>query len=158
MRDAARFAQELARLLAEHQLRLVLVESCTAGEASSQLGRIPGISHWWCGGWIAYRPDSKVQWLKVPAKLIEEHSAESLETTAVLAEAALEATPEADVSGAITGHFGPGAPQIWMASFTWRSPAEDSLCSPLGTNWPLALAGAAKSRPLNDCWAAWPIR
>jgi PncC family amidohydrolase len=104
-------ARTLARLLARHQVKLVLAESCTAGEAASQLGRVAGISQWWCGSLVVYRPDAKFRWLHISPQLVEQHAAESPQVSEALALAALSATPEADLAGAITGHLGPRAPR-----------------------------------------------
>lgn len=103
-------ARQLARRLAARDVKLVLAESCTGGEVAAQLGRIAGISNWWCGSCVAYRPLAKQAWLGVPDHLIQQHTAESAEVAEALACLALERTAEADLSGAITGHLGPDAP------------------------------------------------
>jgi nicotinamide-nucleotide amidase len=43
--------------------------------------------------------------------LIEQYTAESAEVTQAMAREVLAKTPEATISAAITGHFGPDAPQ-----------------------------------------------
>ena len=107
MSDAA---VRLAEVLAERRQRVVFAESCTAGLVSALLAAVPGISHGLCGSWVTYREASKREWLGVPAELLERHTAVSAEVTRVMAQRALELTPEADVAAAITGHLGPDSP------------------------------------------------
>ncbi len=96
---------------ASHQ-RLVTAESCTAGLVAAQLGRIPGISETWCGSLVAYRPDSKFQWLGIDKQILEDPSRGpvSEDATRELAISALARTPEATIAAAVTGHLGPNSP------------------------------------------------
>ncbi len=113
VRSAVELATALRDQLAAAQVRLVLVESCTAGRVAAYLGLLPGISQWLCGSLVVYRSASKSAWLGVPASLLEDpqHGPVSPAASRWLAEAALERTPEADLAVAITGDVGPGAPQ-----------------------------------------------
>ncbi len=105
-------ALEVATLLAERQMKLVLAESCTAGLAAAALGRIPGISNWFCGSAVVYRTETKFAWLGVDPRKFDPPEMDGVgpQTSAALAKALLERTPEADVAAAITGHLGPNAP------------------------------------------------
>ncbi|MCC6511960.1 MAG: CinA family protein [Pirellulaceae bacterium] len=105
-------AQQLASLLAKHQRRIVLAESCTAGNVAGALAVIPGISSWLCGSFVIYRNDSKTQWLGIARDLLEDPQVGpvSQPVTLLLAQHALAATPEADLAAAVTGHIGPGCP------------------------------------------------
>ena len=103
-------ADVLAKRLADSKRRIVLAESCTVGMAAAVLGGCPGISAWFCGSAVAYRAETKSQWLGVGQELIEQFSAESADTSQAMALAALAKTPEADLAAAITGHLGPQAP------------------------------------------------
>lgn len=103
-------ARQVARLLAEHNKRVVFAESCTAGLVSATLSRIPGISQWHCGSAVTYREDTKVQWLQVRAADIRRKSAVSETIARQMARGVLQATPEADIAAAVTGHLGPDAP------------------------------------------------
>jgi len=103
-------ARQVARLLAEHNKRVVFAESCTAGLASATLSRIPGISQWHCGSAVTYREETKVKWLQVRSADIRRESAVSETVARQMARGVLEATPEADISAAVTGHLGPDAP------------------------------------------------
>lgn len=96
--------------LAKQNLKLVLAESCTSGFAASMIGGVPGVSNYFCGSAVTYRIDTKSQWLGIDAGLIETHTAESPEVSLAMALGVLDRTPEANLSAAITGHLGPGAP------------------------------------------------
>ena len=108
--DVCNSAATLAHALLERKEKIVLAESCTAGLVSAMLAQTAGVSSVLCGSWATYRNESKRDWLGVPAETIEQHSAVSLETSRHMARLALERTPEATWSVAITGHLGPGAP------------------------------------------------
>lgn len=101
-------AQQVAQLLEESNLRLVLAESCTGGMAASLLTQVPGISVWFCGSAVTYREPTKEQWLKVPQTLLAEFTAESQAASDAMALGVLGETPEADIACSITGHLGPG--------------------------------------------------
>lgn len=109
---AIEWAIALRDQLATAQLRLVLVESCTAGRVAACLGLLPGISQWLCGSLVVYRSASKSAWLGVPQTLLDDPQQGPVSSAASswLARAALERTPEADLAIAITGDVGPGAP------------------------------------------------
>ncbi len=104
-------ADALAKRLADCQQKIVLAESCTAGMAAALLGGCPGISAWFCGSAVVYREATKTCWLGIGSEQIARFTAESMEVTLAMAEAALEETPEADLAAAITGHLGPQAPE-----------------------------------------------
>lgn len=105
-------ARQLADLLAEKRLRLVLAESCTGGNVAGALATIPGVSAWLCGSFVIYRNESKAQWLGIPRELLDDPKVGpvSAQVTELLARSTLRATPEADIGVAITGHLGPGSP------------------------------------------------
>jgi nicotinamide-nucleotide amidase len=101
-------AQQVAHLLEELRLRLVLAESCTGGKAASLMTQVPGVSQWFCGSAVTYREQTKQQWLKVPQAVLAEFTAESSATSDAMALGILTETPEADIACSITGHLGPG--------------------------------------------------
>lgn len=103
-------AQLVFQALKKRNLKLVLAESCTSGLAAAMLGGVPGVSGYFCGSAVTYRIDTKSQWLGIKADLIEAHTAESPEISLAMALGVLDRTAEADLSAAITGHLGPGAP------------------------------------------------
>ena len=117
-------AKSLVDLLRDRDLRLVLAESCTGGLVSASLAAIPGVSQWLCGSAVTYREATKVAWLALDSKLIEEYSAVSAEVTDAMARQVLDRTPEATIAMAVTGHLGPNAPPpldgvVFMA-IAWR--------------------------------------
>lgn len=97
--------------LRQRELRLVLAESCTAGQVAAALAWLPGISQWLCGSFVVYRSSSKHDWLQIPSQLLDDPQIGpvSSQVSRLLAEAALQHTPDAHVSVAVTGDVGPGA-------------------------------------------------
>ncbi len=107
---ASRLASQVAALLAEHEHRLVLAESCTAGLISATLAEVPGISSLFCGSCVVYRDRTKIQWLGVDPTMLQRWSAESQQATSAIAQGVLQRTAEATLALGITGHLGPDAP------------------------------------------------
>lgn len=103
-------ARQVARVLAERELRVVFAESCTAGLVSATLSEVAGISQWHCGSAVTYRDDTKSKWLGVKPSTLRRHSAVSETVARQMAVNVLGTTPEAHVSAAVTGHLGPEAP------------------------------------------------
>ena len=103
-------AKELAAGLVSLDLRVVFAESCTGGMAAAAITSVPGVSSHFCGSAVTYRERTKKQWLEIPNEVISEHTTESAEVTEAMALAVLRKTKEADLAAAITGHFGPDAP------------------------------------------------
>ena len=103
---------ELRDKLRTGQQLLVLAESCTCGLVASELGQIPGISAVFCGSMVVYRNDSKCRWLGIDSELLESPSVGPVSETVTvqLARSVLQRTPEATLSGAVTGHLGPDSP------------------------------------------------
>jgi len=96
--------------LRARNLRLVLAESCTGGLGAALLARIPGVSEFLCGSAVVYQVETKAEWLRVPRRLLLTSGPVSHEVASAMAIGALKITPKADVSAAVTGHLGPGAP------------------------------------------------
>jgi PncC family amidohydrolase len=99
--------------LQQSGLKLVLAESCTAGLVAAELGKVPGISEFFCGSMVVYQSRTKTAWLNVATDGLEdpERGPVSQWASCSLAENLLECTPHASVAFAVTGHLGPGAPQ-----------------------------------------------
>lgn len=91
----------------------MLAESCTAGLVAAELGKVPGISEFFCGSMVVYQSRTKTAWLNVATDGLEdpERGPVSQWASCSLAENLLECTPHASVAFAVTGHLGPGAPQ-----------------------------------------------
>jgi nicotinamide-nucleotide amidase len=119
-------ARRVVDRLAGQEIRCVLAESCTCGLIAAKLGGVPGVSQWLVGSLVSYRLDAKQRWLGVPSKWLDPSGpgAVSQPVAEAMAEGALRCAPEAQVSLAITGHLGPGAPLqqdglVWIA-VAWR--------------------------------------
>lgn len=106
-------AIDVRNLLERQKARLVTAESCTAGRVAATLSSVPGVSQWLCGGFVVYRSASKNAWLNIPWDVLNDpkHGPVSQLASDLLCAAALEKTPEANWSLAITGDVGPGAPE-----------------------------------------------
>ncbi|MEM6469259.1 MAG: CinA family protein [Planctomycetota bacterium] len=103
-------ATEVAKILVEREVRLVLAESCTGGLAAATLAQIPGASSWLAGSMVVYQEASKSCWLGVDRETLSEHTAASAPVAHQMAMGALQQTPHADLALAVTGHLGPNAP------------------------------------------------
>lgn len=105
-------ACRLYDVLATQEKRIVFAESCTGGRVAATLCELPGVSSYLCGSFVVYRSGSKQAWLGIPAHVLDDPDVGpvSPEASRLLATAALQATPEADIALAITGDIGPGAP------------------------------------------------
>jgi len=104
-------AKRLSELLEEHDLKIVFAESCTGGLVSATLTRIPGVSAYHCGSAVVYRKETKSGWLGIPRTMLDKPGPVSRVVAAEMARRVLAKTPEADLSAAVTGHLGPGAPK-----------------------------------------------
>lgn len=121
-----KLAGEVRQLLERTGEQLVCAESCTAGLVAATLAKWPGISKWLCGSFVVYQTEIKHQWLGIPSELLHDPidgpsvgpsvgpsgGPVSQRVTALLALEALEKTPQATLSVAVTGHLGPGAPEL----------------------------------------------
>ena len=101
---------ELVESLRAAGERVVLAESCTAGLIAASIAQIPGASDILCGSAVTYRNDTKARWLQVRNRDIEQYTAVSKQVAEQMLVGVLDATPEADLAAAITGHLGPNAP------------------------------------------------
>lgn len=106
LRDAS---QRVFSLLQSRTDMLVLSESCTSGAIAAALGMVPGVSANFCGSHVIYRNASKQLWLGISDEILDGPGPISPECSRALCEAALERTPESNLSLAITGDLGPGA-------------------------------------------------
>lgn len=108
-----RLAGEIRELLERTDEQLVCAESCTAGLVAATLAKWPGISSWLCGSLVVYQTDIKHQWLGIETNLLNDPSIGPVSklVTGLLSMKALEKTPQATLSVAVTGHLGPGAPE-----------------------------------------------
>ncbi len=80
-----REALSLKGLLTSNSLTLSLAESCTGGEITSTLTKIPGASQFFVGGVIVYWPSYKTHVVGVPEEVVETYGTVSYETAYELA-------------------------------------------------------------------------
>lgn len=102
--------RRIATLLKQRNLKVVFAESCTGGLVAGSLTCVPGISDYLCGGVVVYRNATKQAYLGIPARLLKNPGPVSEIVAREMATRVLNLTPEADISAAVTGHLGPGAP------------------------------------------------
>lgn len=116
--------RRIAALLKQRNLKVVFAESCTGGLVAGSLTRVPGISDYHCGGVVVYRNATKEAYLGIPARLLKNPGPVSEIVAREMAIRVLDLTPEADISAAVTGHLGPGAPQeldgVVFIAVAWR--------------------------------------
>ncbi len=96
----------LDRFAAKDQM-LACAESCTGGLVAALLTSIAGSSEVLERGFVTYSNEAKSELIAVPAELIGEHGAVSMEVAMAMASGAL-ATSRADAAVSITGIAGPG--------------------------------------------------
>ena len=109
--DLESLAAESVRRMAASAVRLVCAESCTGGGLAAAITSVPGASQVFCGSAITYREATKQQWLGVDALTLQLQTAVSQEVTDQMVLGVLRKTGEANISLAVTGHFGPQAPE-----------------------------------------------
>ncbi|HEX6536146.1 MAG TPA: CinA family protein [Gemmatimonadaceae bacterium] len=99
-------AADLLAVCNRHELLLATAESCTGGLLAAVLTEVPGCSSMFERGFVTYSNTAKEQMLGVPASLIEQHGAVSMEVARAMAEGALLHS-QAHIAVAITGVAGP---------------------------------------------------
>jgi nicotinamide-nucleotide amidase len=104
--DAARRVLGIA---CKRELSIATAESCTGGLLASLLTDVEGASHAFDRGFVVYTEDAKCDLLRVHRSTLDHCGAVSEETARAMAEGALDRS-KADVTLAITGFAGPGAP------------------------------------------------
>jgi nicotinamide-nucleotide amidase len=103
MRKINRFV----KYLQEKSLTVAFAESVTCGMASQNLSIYNGTTDVFKGSIICYTPEVKTGCLRVPVKLIEQYTTESMQVTEALAKN-LGHLISADIHAAITGLAAPG--------------------------------------------------
>jgi PncC family amidohydrolase len=104
--ELERLARRLGELLRERQWKLATAESSTGGLIGHAITMVPGASDYYAGGAICYSNLAKERELGVPAALIAEHGAVSVEVAAAMAEGAWRRF-SVDVGVSVTGIAGP---------------------------------------------------
>ncbi len=88
-------------------LKIATAESCTGGLIAASLTAVAGSSDVFERGWVTYSNQAKSESLGVPADLIAQKGAVSLEVAEAMAKGALRLS-QADVAVSVTGVAGPG--------------------------------------------------
>lgn len=104
--DVQRRAEEILAFASDHDAALATAESCTGGLLAALLTDIPGCSHIFERGFVAYSDQAKCDLLGVDRAKVEDCGAVSREVAIAMAEGAMRRS-EAAVALAITGFAGP---------------------------------------------------
>ena len=104
--DEVTFSQAVGEALLRKGASLALAESLTAGRAAALLAETPGSSRYLLGGVVAYSETLKRELLGVPAELLAEHGAVSLEVAESMA-SQTRGRLRSDYAVACTGLAGP---------------------------------------------------
>ena len=114
-------SKELSDKFWKEGLTLATAESCTAGNIAAMITAIPGSSHFYKGGIIAYSDEVKVNILGVNPEILEKHGAVSEEVVIEMAKGAMKSM-NSDCGVATSGIAGPtgGTPDkpvgtVWIA-------------------------------------------
>jgi nicotinamide-nucleotide amidase len=103
-RDGSTVDEQVAELLGTR--KVAVAESCTGGLMAARLTERAGSSTYFAGGVVAYSNEVKIAQVGVPASMIEQFGAVSVEVAAALADGAADRLG-AEVGVGITGVAGP---------------------------------------------------
>tara|TARA_Y100000590_G_scaffold294618_1_gene331989 strand:+ start:1198 stop:1671 length:474 start_codon:yes stop_codon:yes gene_type:complete len=101
-----KISKKLIKLLTKKKLKISFAESCTGGLLSSSITSINGSSKVFTLGLVTYSNQSKINFLKVPKKIIMKYGAVSYETCLSMVKN-LNKIAKTDFSLSITGVAGP---------------------------------------------------
>ena len=117
-------SKELSDKFWKEGLTLATAESCTAGNIAAMITALPGSSHFYKGGIIAYSDEVKKNLLGVNPETLEKHGAVSEEVAIEMVKGACKAL-NTTYAISITGFAGPGGGDqatpvgtIWIACGT----------------------------------------
>ena len=99
-------SKELSDKFWKEGLTLATAESCTAGNIAAMITAIPGSSHFYKGGIIAYSDEVKKNLLGVNPETLEKHGAVSEEVVIEMAKGAMKSM-NSDCGVATSGIAGP---------------------------------------------------
>lgn len=97
----------LAKLIIRKNIKTATAESCTGGLMASKLVNEPGVSSVFKGGIISYANEVKVNQLRVPLEIIEQHGVVSEECANAMVKGTLKLF-NVELAIATTGIAGPG--------------------------------------------------
>jgi nicotinamide-nucleotide amidase len=97
--------EQVGKEMARQKLTLAIMESCTGGLLAHTITQVPGSSHYFKGGLVAYTNEMKISWGVDPA-LIRDYGAVSPQVAQDMARSAMERMGT-DIGIGITGVAGP---------------------------------------------------
>ena len=101
-----KLAQKVVKSLSKKNLKISIVESCTGGMLASSITSISGSSKIFSLGLVTYSNRAKIQFLKVPKRILLKHGAVSYETCKSMVKN-LSLLSKTNISISITGIAGP---------------------------------------------------
>lgn len=104
--------------LIKHHLTITAAESLTAGEFQSTIGRVPGVSAVFPGGFVTYANEAKQQLLAIPSEVIATHGVVSEQTAIWMAKQAKQQL-NTDIAVSFTGVAGPDELEHQPAGTVW---------------------------------------
>jgi nicotinamide-nucleotide amidase len=115
-------SKEISEIFWREGFSLSTAESCTAGNVAAIITAVPGSSHFYKGGIVAYANELKQNILQVKAETLETYGAVSEETVIEMVKGAMQVF-NTDFAVATSGIAGPagGTPEkpvgtIWVAA------------------------------------------
>lgn len=104
--DNQSLEEVVAALMTTKKFTLATAESCTGGKIAEHITALSGASKYYKGGVVSYATETKIEVLKVPATIIEEHSVVSGEVAELMAQN-VKKLLKSDFAIATTGNAGP---------------------------------------------------
>ena len=104
--DVSSFEEKIQAQFLLKNKTLSLAESCTGGEISARLAKVPGASKYFVGSIISYQTQSKSDLLSVPKKIIEKNSVVSKQVAEMMAQNVRKKF-NSSLGVATTGNAGP---------------------------------------------------
>ncbi len=106
LEDEETLEEVVAKLITSKGFTLATAESFTGGKIAEHITTIPGASAYFKGSVVSYATEAKIEVLKVPRSLVEEHSVVSEEVAKAMAEN-VQKLMKTDFAIATTGNAGP---------------------------------------------------
>ena len=104
--DVSSFEEKIQAQFLLKNKTLSLAESCTGGEISARLAKVPGASKYFVGSIISYQTQSKSDLLSVPKNIIEKNSVVSKQVAEIMAQNVRKKF-NSSLGVATTGNAGP---------------------------------------------------
>ena len=104
--DVSPFEEKIQAQFLIKNKTLSLAESCTGGEISARLAKVPGASKYFVGSIISYQTQSKSDLLSVPKNIIERNSVVSKQVAEMMAQNVRKKF-NSSIGVATTGNAGP---------------------------------------------------